>query len=118
VRRITSRIGSAIGAAMILACAAPAAARAQQPVPQPRAAAQWLGRRAAARQMLRWRMARPRMALGWRRGYARGWAAAARHPFLAARWQRGYTARVARARMYGRFWERRRLARMGARWWL
>jgi len=118
VRRITSRIGSAIGAAMILAGAFPAASRAQQPAAQPRAEAQWLGRRASARQMLRWRIAHPRMArLAWRRGYARGYVAA-RHPLLAAQWRRASFARAARGRRYGRFWERRRLGRMGARWWL
>ena len=117
MRGITSRMASAIGAAMILAAASPAAARAQRPAPRARVEAQWMGRRAAARPLVRWRFARPGMAMAWRRGYARGWVVA-RHPMLAARWQRVYAARAARGRLYGRFWERRRLDRMGARWWL
>jgi hypothetical protein len=100
---------------MILACASPLVARAQQPAARPRVEAQWMGRRAAARQMLSWRFARARTA--WRRGHARG-AFAARRPVLAARWQRASLARAARGRMFGRFWDRQRVGRMGRRWWL
>jgi hypothetical protein len=119
VRHITSRLGAAIGAAVILASAAPATAGAQQPTPRPRAEAQWLTRRGAARQMARWRVVHRPMATAWRRGYARGWMAA-RRPMRAAAWRGAYGLRHARgfvrARMYGRFWERQRLGRMGARW--
>ena len=115
MRRITTRIRSAIGAAMILACALPVGARAQQSAPRSRSAAQWLERRAAARQMLRWRMAHPRMAVvTWRRGSSRGWVAG-RYPRAAA-WQRAYARSIARSRLYGRYWERRRVGRMGGRW--
>jgi hypothetical protein len=100
---------------MIIACGSPLTARAQQPAQRPRIEAQWMGRRAAARQLLRWRYGRAGVA--WRSGYVRGYAAA-RHPFLAARWQRAYTARAMRGRLYGRFWDRQRLGRMGRRWWL
>ena len=116
VGHITSRLRAAIGAAMILACASPVTARAQRPLPpgRARAEAQWLGRRAAARRMGRWQVAaRPRMALAWRSGYTRGWVAA-RHPMLAARWQRTWYPRAAaRERLYGRYLERRRFPRMG-----
>jgi len=115
VRRITSRLASAIGAAMILA-ASPVGARAQQPVPRPRAEAQWMGRRAAARTMVRWRISHPRMAVAWRRGYARGFAIG-RYPFRSMAWRGAYGRGFARTRLYGRFWERRRLGRMGARRW-
>jgi hypothetical protein len=115
VKRVTSRIRSAIGAAMILACASPVGAQAQQPAARPRSEAQWLERRAAARQMLRWRMAHPRMAaVTWRRGYSRGWVAG-RYPRAAA-WQRSYARSIARSRVYGRYWDRRRFGRMGGRW--
>ena len=100
---------------MILACALPLTARAQQPAARPRVEAQWMGRRAAARQLPRWRFARAPM--GWGRGYARG-SFAARRPAFAARWQRAYLVRAARGRMYGRFWDRQRMGRMGRRWWL
>jgi hypothetical protein len=119
VRHITSRLGAAVGAVMILASASPPTARAQQPAARPRAAAQWLGRRAAAPQMLRWRMVHRPMATAWRRGYARGWMAG-RHPMRAATWRGAYGRRYARgfarARLYSRFWERQRLGRMGTRW--
>jgi hypothetical protein len=65
-----------MGAAMIVAFASPA--RAQQPPPpvQTRVEAQWLEGRGAGRQLIRWRMARRRLAVAaWRRGYLRGWAA-------------------------------------------
>ncbi len=114
MRRIATRVASAVGAAMILA-GSPVGARAQQPAARPRAEAQWRGRRAAARQMARWQMAHPRLALAWRRGYARGYVAA-RHPMLAARWRQAHYGRVARGRLYGRFLERRRRGRMGGRW--
>ena len=117
--QITSRIRAAIGAAMLVVCAMPVTARAQRPVPRGRAGveAQWLGRRAAARRMVRWQVAaRPRMAMAWRMGYSRGWVAA-RHPMLAARWQRArYPRAAARERLYGRYLERRRFPRMGRRW--
>ena len=71
-----------------------------------------MGRRAAARQLLRWRFARARMAS--RGAYARGYLVAG-HPL---RWQRAYLARATRGRLYGRFWNRQRLGRMGRRWWL
>jgi hypothetical protein len=115
VRRITSRFASAIGAAMILA-ASPMGARAQQPVPQPRAEAQWMGRRAAARTMVRWRISHRRMAVAWRRGYARGFAVG-RYPLRSMAW-RGVSGRgFARTRLYGRFWEGRRLGRRSGRRW-
>ena len=114
MRGITSRIRSAIGAAMILACAFPVGARAQQSAPRPRSEAQWPERRAAARQMLRWSLAHPRMAaLTWRRGNARGWVAGRYPP---AAWRHAYGRSFTRSRLHGRYWDRRRLGRMGGRW--
>ena len=117
MRHLTSRIRAAIGAAMVLACASPATGRAQQPLPvRARAEAQWLGRRAAARRMMGWRMARPRAAFAWGARFRRGWMAAPR-PMLASRWQRAWHPRVAaRERLYGRYLERRRFTRIGRRW--
>ncbi len=111
MRHLTSRIRAAIGAAMIVTCALPVTARAQAPVRrEARAQARWFDGR-GARQALRWRVARARV-VGWRHGYARGYVAG-RYPALAARWRWAYHSRAARARLYGRYWERRH---MGGRW--
>jgi hypothetical protein len=112
-----SRIRAALGAAMVIAIASPVAAHAQRPAARVRVEAQWLERRGATRQWLRWRMARrPLAAVEWRRGYARGYAMG-RLPLRANGWGQAYYSRGSvRARMYGRFWDRRRLGRMGRRW--
>jgi len=117
VRRIVSRIRAALGAAMIVALASPAAAHAQRPAARVRVEAQWLERRGATRQWLRWRMARrPLAAVAWRRGYAPGFAMG-RFPLRgASRGQAAYSRGSVRARMYGRYWDRRRIGRMGGRW--
>ena len=116
MRCIVSRIRAAFGAAMVVALASPVAAHAQRPATQARVEAQWLERRGATRQWARWRMARrPLAAVAWRRGYARGFAMG-RYPVRAAVWRRAYGRSLARGRLYGRFWERQRLGRMGARW--
>ncbi len=112
-----SRIRAAIGAAMVIGIAMPAAAHAQRPAARARVEAQWLERRGATRQWLRGRMARrPLAAVAWRRGYARGFAMGW-FPLRANGWGQAYYGRGSvRARMYGRFWDRRRVGRMGGRW--
>jgi hypothetical protein len=114
-----SRIRAALGAAMVIAIASPVAAHAQRPAARVRVEAQWLERRGATRQWLRWRVARrPLAAVAWRRGYARGFAMG-RFPLRAGTWGQAYYSRSrgsVRARMYGRFWDRRRVGRMGGRW--
>ena len=115
MRHITSRIRAAIGAAMIVAFASPVAAQNPRPRAEARVEARWMDGRGAGR-LIGWRMARARMAgVAWHRGYARGFAAG-RHPFRAMAWRGASCRGFARARLYGRFWERRRLGRMGGRW--
>ena len=73
---ITARVRAALGAAMIVAFASPAAAQRPQAPVRTRAEAQWLENRGPGRQLVRWRMAHRRFAaVTWRRGYARGFAA-------------------------------------------
>ena len=116
MRQITSRIRAAIGAAMVLAFASPAAAHAQRAPARIRVEAQWLEGRGGGRQLLRWRMAHRRMVVAsWHRGYARGFAIG-RYPARASAWQQSYGRSLARGRLYGRYWERQRLGRMGGRW--
>jgi hypothetical protein len=116
VRHITSRIRAAIGAAMIVAFASPVAAHAQRPAARVRVEAQWLEGRGASRPLMRWRMVHRRMAVAaWHRGYARGFTMG-RYPVRASIWRRAYGQGFARGRLYGRFWERQRLGRMGGRW--
>lgn len=116
MRHITSRIRAAIGAAMIVAFASPAAAHAQRTPARIRVEAQWLEGLGADRQLMHWQMAHRRMAVAaWHRGYARGFAMG-RHPLRAVSWQRVYGRGFNRGRLYGRFWERQRMGRMGGRW--
>ncbi len=76
MRHITSKIRAAAGAAMIVAFASPLAAQRPQAPVRTRVEAQWLENRGQGRQLMRWRVARHRMAAAaWQRGYARGWAA-------------------------------------------
>ncbi len=99
MRHLTTKIRAAVGAAMIVAFASPAAAqRPQAPVQTARFEAQWLENRGPGRQMVRWRVARGRMAaVAWRRGYARGYmagrfgyrAAFARRPYAGGWVMRG-----------------------------
>ena len=116
MRHITSRIRAAIGAAMIVACASPAAAHAQRAPARVRVEAQWLDGRGAGRQMMHRRMVHRRMAVAaWHRGYARGFALG-RYPARASAWRWSYGQGLGRGRLYGRFWERQRIGRMRGRW--
>jgi hypothetical protein len=115
VRGITSRIRAALGAAMIVAFAAPVAAHAQRPPARVRVEAQWLEGRGAGRQIMYRRMVHRRMAAAaWHRGYARGFALG-RCPVRSSVWRWSNGRGLARGRLYGRFWERQRIGRMRGR---
>ena len=104
MKHFTTRVRAAIGAAMIVAFAVPAAAQNPQPPARARAEAQWLDG-------VRWqRMGGRRMAtMAWRRGYVRGYARGWESARLRA-W-RGYARAVPRGRLHARV----RVAPWGAR---